>query len=201
MSKVSAAQWVTLTAFGLALGLIGGILLGMPLGQIVNAMIVTAAVTCVAGGILGGFQAIGLRHVLRRPLWWIAATVVGFGAGLAVGVVVIEQTGILITGHRPQLAHVTPSIRAISFIALGLVAGTILGIAQSLVLRRQLPAVKRWIPATAIGLAIALSASSLAVDLSGMRIASAMGAIAFVVLSGVAFGALTSRPLRHIGRA
>ena len=61
MSKVSAVQWVTLTAFGLAFGLIGGILLGLPLGQIVNAMIVTAAVTCVAGGILGAFQAIGLR--------------------------------------------------------------------------------------------------------------------------------------------
>ena len=197
MSKVSAIQWVTLTAFGLAFGLIGGILLGMPLGQIVNAMILTALVTCVAGGILGGFQAIGLRHVLRRPLWWIAATVIGFGAGLAAGVVVLEQTGILLTGHRPQLAHLTTSYRAISFVALGLVAGTILGIAQSLVLRRQLPAVRHWVPATAIGLAIALSASSLAVDLSGLRVPTAMGAIAFVILSGVAFGAFTSRPLRR----
>jgi len=197
-SRFSGIQWVALTAFGLAFGLIGGILLGMPLGQIVNAMIVTAAVTCVAGAVLGGFQAIGLRRVLRRPLWWIVATVIGFGIGLAAAVVTVEQTGIFLTGHRPQLAHLTTWYRAISFVALGLVAGTILGVAQSLVLRRQLPSVKRWIPVTAIGLAIALSASSLAVDLSGMRIASAMGAIAFVMLSGVAFGALTSRPLRRI---
>ena len=41
-------------------------------------------------------------------------------------------------------------------------------------------------------------ASSLAVDLSGLRVATAMGAIAFVILSGITFGALTSRPLRRI---
>lgn len=195
--RISMIQWTTFTALGLATGLVGGVLLGMPLGQIVNAMIVTAAVTCVAGAILGGFQAISLRGVLRRPLWWIVATVIGFGAGLATAVVVVEQSGILITGHRPQLAHLTTPVRAISFVVLGLVAGTILGVAQELVLRRQLPEVKRWIPATAIALAIALSASSLAVDLSGMHVATAMGAAVFVVLSGIAFGALTSAPLRR----
>jgi hypothetical protein len=197
MSRVSTIQWTMFTALGLATGLVAGVLLGMPLGQIVNAMIVTAAVTCIAGAILGGFQAISLRRVLRRPIWWIVATVIGLGVGLAAAVVTIEQTAILLTGHRPQLAHLTTFYRAISFIALGLVAGTILGIAQSLVLRRQLPAVKQWVPSTAIGLAIALSASSLAVDLSGLRVPTAMGAIAFVILSGFAFGALTSRPLRR----
>jgi hypothetical protein len=198
MSRVSTIQWTAFTALGLATGLVGGVLLGMPLGQIVNAMIVTAAVTCLAGAILGGFQAISLRGVLRRPVWWIVATVIGMGLGLAAAVVTVEQTGILLSGHRPQLAHLTTSFRAMSFIALGLVAGTILGVAQSLVLRRQVPRVKGWVPATAIALAISLSGSSLAVDLSGLRVASAMGAIAFVILSGVAFGALTSWPLRHI---
>src|SRR5438132_3096079 len=48
-----------LTAAGLAGGLIAGLLIGMPLGQIVNAMIVTAAVPCLAGGVLGGAQAMG----------------------------------------------------------------------------------------------------------------------------------------------
>ena len=37
------AEWMLLTAAGLAGGLMAGLLIGMPLGQIVNAMIVTAA--------------------------------------------------------------------------------------------------------------------------------------------------------------
>jgi hypothetical protein len=196
MSRISTIRWTSLTAAGLAVGLIGGVLLGMPLGKIVNAMIVTAAVTCAAGAILGSFQAVGLRRLLRRPLWWIAATVVGLGVGLAVAVVTVEQSGILITGHRPQLAHLSAPVRAISFVVLGLVAGAILGTAQWIVIRRQMPAVKHWVPSTAIGLAVALSASSLVVDLSGIGVASALGAIAFVALAGLAFGALTSRPLR-----
>ena len=193
---MSKTRWTVLTALGLAGGLTGGVLLGMPLGKIVNAMIVTASVTCAVGAILGSFQAIGLRRLLRRPLWWIVATVIGLGIGLAVAVVTVEQSGILITGHRPQLAHLSAPIRATSFVVLGLVAGAILGTAQWMVLRRQLPGVKHWIPSTAVGLAIALSTSSLAVDLSGLGFSSAIGAIAFVTLSGIAFGALTSRPLR-----
>lgn len=86
-------RWTVLTAVGLAGGLTGGVLLGMPLGKIVNAMIVTAAVTCAVGVILGGFQAIGLRRLLRRPLWWIVATVIGLGIGLAAPVVTVEQSG------------------------------------------------------------------------------------------------------------
>ena len=58
--------WAVLTALGLAGGLTGGVLLGMPLGKIVNAMIVTASVTCAVGAILGSFQAIGLRRLLRQ---------------------------------------------------------------------------------------------------------------------------------------
>ena len=182
-------QWTALTAVGLAGGLAGGVLLGMPLGKILNAMIVTAAVTCAVGLILGSFQAIGLRRLLRRPLWWVVATVMGLGIGLAVAVITVEQSGILITGHRPQLAHLSIPIRAVSFVILGLVAGSILGTAQWLVIRRQLPQVKHWVASTAIGLAVALSASSLIADLSGT------GPVAFVVLAGIVFGALTSRPL------
>ena len=185
-------QWTALTALGLACGLTGGVLLGMPLGKILNAMIVTATVTCAVGAILGSFQAIGLRRLLRRPLWWIVATVIGLGIGLAVAVITVEQSGILITGHRPQLAHLSTPVRAVSFVVLGLVAGAILGTAQWLVIRRQMPGVRHWIPWTAIGLAVALSGSSLIADLSGL------GPIAFVALAGIAFGAMTSRPLRTV---
>src|ERR1700681_3107935 len=105
-----------LTTLGLAGGLVAGVLLGIPVGQIANAMIATAFVTCVVGGVLGALQAVALRKMLRRPLWWIAATTVGIGIGLAAGVVVVEQTGILMTGNRLNVAQLGSLSRAVSFI-------------------------------------------------------------------------------------
>jgi hypothetical protein len=191
------AEWTALTTIGLAGGLVAGLLVGMPLSQIANAMIVTGAVTGVVGGVLGSFQAIGLRRILDRPFWWIAATTAGLGSGLAAGVVLVEQVGIFITGNRPHLAQLSTSMRALSFVAVGLVAGTLLGVLQTFVIRRQIPSIRNWILVTAVALAIAFSASSLAVDLSGIRFASAAGAITFLLLSSMTFGIMTSWPLRH----
>src|SRR5262249_44535831 len=101
----NAVRWTVLTTAGLAGGLIAGLLVGMPLGRLVNAMIVTASVTCVVGGVLGSFQAAGLRRLLTKPLWWIAATIVGLGIGLALGVATVEQAGILLTGNRDRIAQ------------------------------------------------------------------------------------------------
>lgn len=192
---VTAANWTLLTTLGLSGGLVSGLLIGMPLGQIVNAMITTAAVTCLVGGVLGSFQAFALRPILRRPSWWIVVTIVGLGIGLAAGVVLVEQTGILITGFRPNVARLGSLARALSFIGLGIVAGSILGIAQWLVLRKQAPRVKYWIAASAIGMAVAFCASSLLLDVSHVRIGSLPGVVIFVLASSAMLGLATSLPL------
>lgn len=194
---VKTAEWTSLTTLGLAGGLVAGLVVGIPLGQVLNAMIVTAAVTCLVGAVLGSFQAVGLRRHLRKPFWWILATIGGLGAGLAAAVVTVEQVGILITGNRPHIAQLSTSMRALSFVAVGLVAGTLLGAAQALVIRWQMPQVKNWVPVTAVALGVAFSASSLVVDLSGVRFASAAGVMTFLLLSGATFGVLTSWPLRR----
>jgi hypothetical protein len=154
-------------------------------------------VTGLVGAVLGTFQAISLRRLLPKPLWWILATVLGLGIGLAAAVTVVEQIGILISGERPHIVQLSTPMRALSFVAVGLVAGTLLGAAQSLVFRRQMPRIRNWVPATAVGLAAAFSVSSLAVDVSGLRFASPAGLILFLLLSGIAFGAVTSCPLRR----
>jgi hypothetical protein len=197
--SIKFAEWIFLTTVGLAAGLIGGLFVGMSLGQLVNAMVVTAAATCAVGGGLGAFQAFGLRRRIKHPFAWTAATAIGIGVGLAVGVVVVEQTGILMTGQRPNVARLSASIRALSFVSIGLIAGMAVGTAQWLVLRRDAPRVRHWIPATGFGLAIAFGVSSLLVDASGLRIASAPGFVAFIIASGIAFGALTAWPLRNAG--
>jgi hypothetical protein len=190
-----AAVWTALTTLGLAGGIVAGLLLDNPLGEIVNAMIVTAAVTCTVGGVLGGAQSVGLRGMLRKPLWWIVATIAGIGIGLALGVVIVEQVGIAATGVRPNLARISSAMRALSFVTVGLVAGTVLGLAQWVVLRAQSAGIRHWIPASGLGLAVALTASSLLVDASGLRFASAAGGATFVLASGLVFGLLTSWPL------
>jgi hypothetical protein len=195
--QVTTLNWTWLTTLGLAGGLIGGLLVGMPLGKFVNAMVTTAAVTCFVGGVLGSFQAFGLRPVLQRPLWWVLGTVAGLGIGLAAGAVIVEQLGTLFTGARQNIARLGPFARAISLVTVGLVAGTALGVGQWLVLRSQAPRISHWVWTTAIGLAISLCAGSLLLTAVGLRISSGLGVSAFVMISGLTFGAITSRPLRR----
>lgn len=179
-------KWVLLTTAGLAGGILGGLLLGIPLGELVNAMIVTGAVTSTVGLVLGAMQSLGLRD--RRGAW-ILATTIGVGAGLAAGVVLVEQIGIALTGVRPNIARLGMSARAASFLVVGLVTGATLGYAQWLVLR-----LRHWIAISTIALGIAFVLASLFVDAIGLRIATAAGFATFVLFAGAAFGAMTARP-------
>jgi hypothetical protein len=191
MKKISeAAQWTLLTTAGLGGGILTALLVGKPIGKIVGAMLVTAILTALVGAVLGGMQAVWLRRLVARPVRWIAATTGGVGIGLALGVVAIEQTGIFITGERPHVLQLSSPMRALSFLALGVITGLALGIAQWLVLH-----VRHWVITSAAGLAVAFTAASLLVDASLGGIASPAGLIAFVVISGALFGAATSLPL------
>jgi len=195
--SINVPLWTLLTTLGLAAGLMAGLLAGKPLSEIANAMIVTAAVTCCVGAVLGTLQTFGLKRVLRAPFWWILATMIGLGIGLAFGVVIVEQVGILITGTRPNIGRLGSLLRAFNLFVVGGTSGAFLGLAQMLVLRKQAAGVKHWLPVTTAALAIAFSASSLAVDLFQLRFASLPGVITFVALAGTLFGAATSWPLRR----
>jgi hypothetical protein len=194
---VRFGEWTLLTMVGLSAGLIGGLLVGMSLKEVVNAMIITGVVTCVVGGGVGGFQAVGLRRLLGRPVLWTVATIIGIGVGLAAAVVLVEQVGILATGERPNLARLSGPIRALSFVTVGLITGGVVGVMQWVVLRRGAPGVKHWIPASAIALGVAFAGSSLLIDVVGLRIGSAAGAATFVIAAGFGFGALSAWPLRR----
>lgn len=194
-SLVKRGTWILVTTVGLAGGIFAGVLLGIPLGRIANAMIVTVALTGATGAALGGMQAAVIRPLLPRPIWWIVATTAGVGAGLAAGIVVIEKVGTFFTGHRPSLFQVSPLFRALSFVMLGIIAGTILGLLQGLVFRLQRFPIKFWAATTGIALGGAFAAGSILVDVSGLKLSSLAGFIAFVLASGLAFGTLTSWPL------
>jgi hypothetical protein len=191
-------HWTILTTAGLAGGLAAGAAAGIPLGRLLNAMAAIAVMTVVIGAVLGAFQAAGLRRLLAKPAWWIAATVAGVAAGLALGVMLVQEIGIRLTGSPLQIAQLGTAMRALSFVAVGLVAGTVLGAAQWLVLRAQRQDVKQWVVVCGAALAIAFCVASLLVDASGMRYASGIGRFSFLLLAGGLFGALTSLPLRRV---
>jgi hypothetical protein len=194
---ISPSRWIILTAIGLAGGLAAGTSLSMPLGRLVNVTITVAVAVAVTGAVLGAFQSAGLRRVLTRPWRWIAATTIGTGLGLAAGVILVQEISILLTGTPLRVAQLGPAMRAVSFIALGAIAGTMLGAAQWLVLRSEGSAIRQWILVSAAALAAALCLASLLVDVTGLRYASAAGRFSFIILSGILFGVVTSWPLRR----
>jgi len=193
---IQASQWIFLTTIGLGAGIVTALVVGKPIGRIVGAMLVTAIVTSLVGAVLGSMQVVWLRRLPVRPIWWIAATTAGVGIGLAVGVVTIEQAGTLIAGHRPNVMQLSPPLRALSLLILGLVTGAAMGVSQWLVFR--LP---KWIATSSIGLGLAFAAGSVLVDTTVGGIGSPAGLITFVVLSGIFFGAATSRLLLKIRAA
>jgi hypothetical protein len=189
-------RWTLLTMVGLAAGIIAAVLLDRPIEAVVGMMLVTPILTLGAGAILGASQWIQLRSMIDHTKLWVLATCIGLGVGLALGVVTVEYFGRILAGRRPNLFHLSVPWRTVSFAALGLITGCSVGTAQWLiVLRRRGPSPK-WIAISAASLAIAFSLSSLIVDgIVGRGIASAPGAITFVLLAGAIFGAGTARPL------
>jgi len=194
-------RWTSLTAVGLVGGIGAALVLGGPIQFLVGMMLVTPVVTGVVGAVLGGAQWLHLRHVMVRASWWIGATILGMALGLSGGVVVVEQAGRLLLGHRPDVVHLTILQRAASFAVLGAITGAIVSGFQWLVLRAQLPAVKGWVVTTTAALLIAFVVSSLLVDVAVGGFQSARGVIVFVGVAGLLFGGITSQPLLRVANA
>jgi len=114
---------------------------------------------------------------------------------LALGVVLVEQTGRAITGGQVHVATLGSLPRALSLMVVGLVSGTALGAAQWLVLRSRRTVARSWFLMSALGLGSALLIASLATDLlfSGLR--SPLGLAGFVLVAGLGAGAATSKTL------
>src|SRR6266571_2354764 len=189
--------WTPITAVGLGAGMVAGLILGGPIAAVVGMMLVTPAVTCLVGGVLGLSQLHHMRSLVARPYQWVVASCVGLGAGLALGVVVVEQGVRVLTGHAMNVARVGVLGRALSFAVVGTISGLLLGVTQSLVLRRSAVRVHGWASATVFALGLGFPLSSLPVDTLLGGVVSPRGVVAFVLLADLFLGAVTLRPLRH----
>jgi len=191
--------WTTLSAVGLTAGVSSALLLGTPVEKVVGMMLVTPILTALVGSILGTAQWFPLHRRVGVSIYsWVTATTLGLCAGLAAGVVLVEQTGRFLTGGRVHLLQLGIPARFLSFAVLGFVSGLLLGLAQQVALRRAPVAMRRWALASAIALAVGFSIASLLVDLvSGLVLASPTGLLLFLLTAGSLYGAITSHALRR----
>ncbi|WP_104137826.1 hypothetical protein [Arthrobacter sp. ZGTC131] len=121
--------WLLWTTGFLALP-VGGYAGTMISGRIDNPLSAVIG-GAIAGLIIGAGQALTSSHRVR-PVTWIPATVVGMGAGLALGAAVV--------GYRTGLSDLA---------LMGALNGLVLGFTQALALPRQLGR-RRWIWAAAM---------------------------------------------------
>jgi hypothetical protein len=188
-------RWTLLSAAGLAGGLIAALALGAPIQAVVGMMLVTPILTAMVGAVLGTSQWVLLRRRLASARWWIPASAAGLGLGLALGVVLVEQTGRAITGGQVHVATLGSLTRALSMTVVGLVSGAALGAAQYLVLRSRRAVARSWFLMSALGLGAALLVASLATDLLFGGLRSPLGLAGFVLVAGLVAGAATSKAL------
>lgn len=188
--------WTVLTMIGLTAGVSAALVLGEPIERVVGMILVTPVLTALVGVVLGAAQWLQLRRLVEvSPLRWVLGTCLGLGAGLAGGVVLVEQVGRLLTGEQVRLLALEPLTRAGSFAVVGAVAGLLLGAGQALALRRTAP--RGWATTSAAALAIGFPLSSLLVDSLLGGLASPQGLLVFLAGSGLALGAVTAYPLRR----
>lgn len=186
-------RWIALTALGLSAGVAIALALEDPIGALVGMVLVTPAVTLLAGSILGAVQWIEIRRHFELAGRWLLGTALGLGTGLAVGAVLVEVGGELLTGRPMRLLQLEPLPRALSFLVLGLVSGLCLGLVQRLMTRGTLPS--NWPLLSACGLGLGFPAGSLLADMVLSGLASPAGFMALILVSGAALGSFTARPL------
>jgi hypothetical protein len=153
-------------------------LLGRAAGGRVDELSAALVGGVVTGAALGAAQWFGARGALGRPAPWIAASAIGYGAGLTVGAELV--------GYGTSLGELA---------TMGAVSGVALGAAQGLALatQGQIHLAIAWAGAMPALLAIGWSASTLiGVSVEDQfTVFGALGAIVFTLLSGLVLARFT----------
>lgn len=194
---VTSLRWSVLTLLGLALGFGLGLAAGGPVEALVGMILVTPVLTALAGGAFGSVQWLGARKALSAG--WIVASLLGLGAGLALGVVAVELTGRAITGEQLNVRTLPPAARAASFAVVGIACGLALGATQGWILKRRYGKTgqSRWLRASVLGFGSGLALGSLAADAIAGGIASPLGFVILVGVGGGLAGWVTGRELER----
>lgn len=165
--------------------------LGFPLGgwlamQVAGSVTVpltAAAAGAIAGALIGAAQWLALG---RDTGWrWLAASIVGMGAGSALAAVVTSA------------GTTTPAL-----VASGFITGAVVGAAQGFALRRGLPTAALWTATVGVSWALGwLVTANVIVDAArGYIIFGSSGALAVTVVTGLVLRRILGPAARRRGR-
>ena len=166
--------WVLASTAGWAVGLA----VGNAVGDAVGGGGVVAMVAAVGGA--GVAQWLLLRRQVHRAGWWILASTAGWAVGLAVG----GAVGSAVVGAVGSAVRFAVLL-AVGDAVAGAVIGAVTGVAQWLLLRRQVHRAGWWILASTAGWAVGLSVG----DAVGWAVGDAMGWAVIGAVSGIITGA------------
>jgi hypothetical protein len=144
--------WVLLTAAGWVIGLPLGFVFVAVAGWIIGVhddsillklgLDNAAAFICIAT-VVGLMQWLALRRIVRRAGFWVLSSIIGFTISSSIHGVVCY-----VWGYPDNLDHFLGTVVwAMAFV----VGGTLAGVLQQRILRRQVCHSAWWVPASAVG--------------------------------------------------
>ena len=146
--------WVLLTVVGWTIGFplgfvlvaVAGWIIGVPEGSdsiLLKLGLDNAALFICIVAVVGLMQWLALRRVVRRAGFWVPASIIGFTVSSSIHAVVCY-----VWGYPDNLDHFPGTlVWAMAFV----VGGTLAGVLQQRILRRQVCHSAWWVPASAVG--------------------------------------------------
>lgn len=186
-----ALRWVLLSGLGMGGGLALGLGLAVPIESLVGMMLVTPITLTIAGSVFGTGQWLAIGCGRRPGARWVAASAIGLGVGMTLGIVLVETVGRLITGEQVRLVALSTLGSAAGLALVGLVTGLILGTSQWIALRKVAMLQPRWIAYCSFAFALGLPVGSLASELFVGGLRSFQGSSVFLLVAGLTVGGLT----------
>jgi len=190
----STAGWAVGRAVGWAVsGAVVGAAVGA-MGLAVGLAVGKAVGGAVAGAVTGVAQWLLLRRQVRRAGWWILASAAGWAVGGAVGDAVFRAVGDAV--FRAVVGAVGSAVRfavllAVGDAVVGAVAGAVAGVAQWLLLRRQVRRAGWWILASAAGWAVGWAVGLAMGNAVGLAMGNAVAWAVSGAVSGAVIGAVS----------
>ena len=194
---VIVTLWVLATVVGALLGTLGVLTLVSRLALLQAPALLT---NLLGGAGLGAGLGLAQWLVLRRYVpaagWWVPASILGAACGVALGTAAADAVGpvfaaTITSAGRPAPGGLRPILNlAVTAAISGAALGLSMGVAQWVVLRRQVPEAGRWIVTSTLGWPAALAVGALVVNNGGL--------IAGLLVAGVVGGSVTGAALARL---
>ncbi|MFZ0033932.1 MAG: hypothetical protein WAK60_02945 [Sedimentisphaerales bacterium] len=140
---LTSAGWIISFPLGFVLVAVAGWIIGVHDDSILLKLgLDNAAVFICIATVVGLMQWLALRRIVRRAGFWVLASIIGFTISSSIHGVVCH-----VYGYPDDLGPLGTLVWVVAFV----VGGTLAGVLQQRILRRQVCRSAWWVPASAAG--------------------------------------------------